>query len=165
MAETQGFGFEIQARTADGAARLGMLRTPHGALPTPNFIFCGTKAAIKGVTTRQMRAANTDIILANTYHLMIQPGAETVAAMGGLHGLYGLGRPDADGQRRVPDLLPWVHGSVADEIKGRRQPDPGDDLDPDQRGGRGVPILSGWVQAVPVAGTVHSPFSASWART
>ena len=66
-----------------------------------------------------MRAANTDIILANTYHLMIQPGAETVASMGGLHGFMGWDGPmltDSGGFQ----IFSMGHGSVADEIKGRR---------------------------------------------
>src|SRR3546814_987717 len=50
-----------------------------GTIETPSFIFCGTKASVKGVTPAQLREARTDIILSNTYHLMIQPGAEVVA--------------------------------------------------------------------------------------
>ncbi len=79
------FGFDITHKAPDSRARLGVLKTPHGNIETPNFIFCGTKASIKGLSPKQMRDEQTDIILANTYHLMISPGAELVAEMGGLH--------------------------------------------------------------------------------
>lgn len=114
------FRFEVLARDAGSAARVGRLATPHGAIETPNFIFCATKAAIKGVTPAQMRDAGTDIILSNTYHLMIQPGAEVVARLGGLHRFMGWDGPmltDSGGFQ----VFSMGHGSVADEIKGRRQ--------------------------------------------
>ncbi|HYE51757.1 MAG TPA: tRNA guanosine(34) transglycosylase Tgt [Azospirillaceae bacterium] len=114
-----GFSFEITARVADSRARCGRLTTPHGAIETPNFIFCGTKATIKGVSTAAMKAERTDIILSNTYHLMIQPGADVVAKMGGLHKFMGWDGPmltDSGGFQ----IFSMGHGSVADEIKGRR---------------------------------------------
>ncbi|HYC05428.1 MAG TPA: tRNA guanosine(34) transglycosylase Tgt [Azospirillaceae bacterium] len=114
-----GFGFEITHRDPDSRARCGRLTTPHGTIETPNFIFCGTKAAIKGVTPRQMREARTDIILSNTYHLMIQPGADVVAKAGGLHKFMGWDGPmltDSGGFQ----IFSMGHGSIADEIKGRR---------------------------------------------
>ncbi|NBB82524.1 MAG: tRNA guanosine(34) transglycosylase Tgt [Alphaproteobacteria bacterium] len=112
------FGFEIRAREAASRARVGRLMTPHGALDTPAFIFCGTKGAMKGLTTAQMRAAEADIILANTYHLMIQPGADRVAALGGLHRMMRWDGPmltDSGGFQ----IFSMGHGGVADEIKGR----------------------------------------------
>lgn len=114
-----GLEFEIRQRDPESRARLGRLSTPHGAIDTPNFIFCGTKASIKGMTPAQVREARTDIILANTYHLMIQPGADTVAALGGLHRMMGWDGPmmtDSGGFQ----VFSMGHGSVADEIKGRR---------------------------------------------
>ncbi|MDG3440499.1 tRNA guanosine(34) transglycosylase Tgt [Nitrospirillum amazonense] len=114
-----GFSFEITHKAPDSRARLGRLTTPHGTISTPNFIFCGTKASIKGVTPQQMRAEKTDIILSNTYHLMIQPGADIVAKMGGLHRFMGWDGPmltDSGGFQ----IFSMGHGSVADEIKGRR---------------------------------------------
>ena len=113
-----GFGFDILGRDPASHARLGRLRTPHGAVETPNFIFCATKAAIKGLTPAQMRAAGSQIILSNTYHLMIQPGADLVAALGGLHRFTGWDGPmltDSGGFQ----IFSMGHGSVADEIKGR----------------------------------------------
>ncbi|ACI99941.1 tRNA guanosine(34) transglycosylase Tgt [Rhodospirillum centenum] len=114
-----GFGFDILHRDPASRARVGRLTTPHGTIETPNFIFCGTKASVKGVTPAQLREERTDIILSNTYHLMIQPGAETVARLGGLHRFMGWDGPmltDSGGYQ----IFAMGHGSVADEIKGRR---------------------------------------------
>jgi queuine tRNA-ribosyltransferase len=69
----------------DGAARCGELKTPHGVVPTPAFMPVGTQATVKGVRAADLRAAGTEIVLANTYHLMLRPGAERIAALGGLH--------------------------------------------------------------------------------
>ena len=69
----------------DAAARAGEINTPHGLVRTPAFMPVGTQAAIKGVPHDEVRAAGTDILLANTYHLMLRPGAERVAMLGGLH--------------------------------------------------------------------------------
>lgn len=65
------FSFDIEYRDPSSRARLGKLKTPHGTIETPNYIFCGTKGAIKNLSPAQMREAKTDIILGNTYHLMI----------------------------------------------------------------------------------------------
>src|SRR5580693_2556429 len=77
------FAFRLIA--TDGAARSGEIVTPHGVVRTPAFMPVGTQAAIKGVHHDDVRASGADIILANTYHLMLRPGAERVAALGGLH--------------------------------------------------------------------------------
>ena len=100
-------------------ARLGELRTPHGVVQTPAFIFCATKAAIKGVTAEMMRAEGTQIILSNTYHLLLQPGPEVLAKQGGLQKFTGWRGPmltDSGGFQ----IFSLGHGSVAAEIKGRR---------------------------------------------
>ncbi len=113
------FNFDITFRSSHSKARLGKLSTPHGTVETPAFIFCATKAAIKGATPQNMRQENTQIILANTYHLMLQPGAEIVAQMGGLHQFMGWDGPmltDSGGFQ----IFSLGHGSVAEEIKGRR---------------------------------------------
>ena len=68
-----------------GSARVGEIITPHGLVRTPAFMPVGTQAAIKGVHHDDVRAAGADIMLANTYHLMLRPSAERVAALGGLH--------------------------------------------------------------------------------
>jgi queuine tRNA-ribosyltransferase len=79
--------FELLGR--DGKARTGMLTTPHGAVRTPAFIPVGTAGAMKGVHWREVRDAGTDIVLGNTYHLMLRPGAERIAALGGLQSFTG----------------------------------------------------------------------------
>jgi queuine tRNA-ribosyltransferase len=68
----------------DGAARLGRLTTPHGVVRTPAFMPVGTIGAMKGLHWREVRDAGADIVLGNTYHLMLRPGAERIAALGGL---------------------------------------------------------------------------------
>src|SRR3954470_2996802 len=80
---SQEFGFKLFA--TDGAARVGEISTAHGVVRTPAFMPVGTQAAIKGVHPQTVRAGGADIILGNTYHLMLRPGAERIAALGGLH--------------------------------------------------------------------------------
>src|ERR1700758_13458 len=70
---------------SDGTARCGELRTPHGIVRTPVFMPVGTQASVKGLRPEEVRACGTDIVLGNTYHLMLRPGAERIAALGGLH--------------------------------------------------------------------------------
>jgi queuine tRNA-ribosyltransferase len=70
----------------DGAARTGVLTTPHGEVRTPAFMPVGTRAAVKAVDTDDLLAVGAEIILANTYHLMLRPGAALIADLGGLHG-------------------------------------------------------------------------------
>jgi queuine tRNA-ribosyltransferase len=69
----------------DGGARLGEIATPRGIVRTPAFMPVGTAATVKAVYTDQLDGAGADVILANTYHLMLRPGAERVARLGGLH--------------------------------------------------------------------------------
>ena len=77
------FTFRIDA--VDGAARVGAITTPHGIVRTPAFMPIGTQGAIKGVHWRDVKASGADIVLGNTYHLMLRPGAERIAELGGLH--------------------------------------------------------------------------------
>jgi queuine tRNA-ribosyltransferase len=77
------FPFDITAR--DGAARTGTLRTPRGDIRTPAFMPVGTAGTVKALTVDQVRQSGADILLGNTYHLMLRPGAERVARLGGLH--------------------------------------------------------------------------------
>jgi queuine tRNA-ribosyltransferase len=79
--------FELLGR--DGQARTGVLTTPHGAVRTPAFMPVGTAGAMKGIHWREVRDAGADIVLGNTYHLMLRPGAERVAALGGLQNFTG----------------------------------------------------------------------------
>jgi queuine tRNA-ribosyltransferase len=77
--------FSFHLSTTDGAARAGEITTPHGRIATPAFMPVGTQAAMKAVTWRDVRESGAEIVLANTYHLMLRPGAERIAALGGLH--------------------------------------------------------------------------------
>ena len=74
--------FKLHAQ--DGNARTGELTTPHGIVRTPAFMPVGTAGAMKGIHWREIREAGADIVLGNTYHLMLRPGAERIAALGGL---------------------------------------------------------------------------------
>jgi queuine tRNA-ribosyltransferase len=69
----------------DGFARCGEITTPHGVVRTPAFMPVGTQATVKGLRPEEVRGCGTDIVLANTYHLMLRPGSERIAALGGLH--------------------------------------------------------------------------------
>ena len=77
------FGFELLAR--DGAARRGRLATAHGTVETPVFMPVGTAATVKAMTPEMVASTGASMVLANTYHLMLRPGAERVARLGGLH--------------------------------------------------------------------------------
>src|SRR5262249_33177448 len=77
------FSFHLLA--TDGAARCGEMRTPHGVVATPAFMPVGTQATVKGLPPETVRAVGSDILLGNTYHLMLRPGAERIATLGGLH--------------------------------------------------------------------------------
>jgi queuine tRNA-ribosyltransferase len=85
------FPFEVAA--TDGLARTGRLVTPRGAIRTPAFMPVGTAGTVKGLLMSQVREAGADIILGNTYHLMLRPGAERVQRLGGLHGFSGWAGP------------------------------------------------------------------------
>jgi queuine tRNA-ribosyltransferase len=86
-----GFPFEIHAR--DGAARTGVLRTPRGDIRTPAFMPVGTAGTVKALTVEQVESTGSDIILGNTYHLMLRPGGERIARLGGLHRFMRWDRP------------------------------------------------------------------------
>ena len=77
--------FRFELRASDGAARLGRMTTAHGAVDTPAFMPVGTAATVKAMTPEAVASTGAQIILANTYHLMLRPGAERIAALGGLH--------------------------------------------------------------------------------
>lgn len=78
--------FPLAIEAQDGAARAGLWHTPRGAVRTPAFMPVGTAGTVKGLTMDQVRAAGSQIVLANTYHLMLRPGGERLARLGGLHG-------------------------------------------------------------------------------
>ncbi|HZF43218.1 MAG TPA: tRNA guanosine(34) transglycosylase Tgt [Sphingomonadaceae bacterium] len=85
--------FEFTISATDGAARTGTIRMRRGDIRTPAFMPVGTAATVKAMKPTDVRAAGADVILGNTYHLMLRPGAERVARLGGLHGFMGWDRP------------------------------------------------------------------------
>ena len=85
--------FSFHLLGTDGAARRGEIATPHGTVATPAFMPVGTQATVKGLAPEALRASGTEIVLANTYHLMLRPGAERIAALGGLHRFMNWIRP------------------------------------------------------------------------
>lgn len=85
------FAFRLDA--TDGAARTGVISTPRGEIRTPAFMPVGTAATVKAMMPESVRATGADILLGNTYHLMLRPGAERIARLGGLHRFMNWDRP------------------------------------------------------------------------
>ena len=111
--------FEISAR--DGKARAGLLNTPHGVVRTPAFVPLASTATVKSLHAAEVAGLGYDMVLGNTFHLFIQPGHELIREMGGLHEFMGWRRPiitDSGGYQ----VFSMGHGSVAEEIKRRRDP-------------------------------------------
>jgi queuine tRNA-ribosyltransferase len=85
--------FSFSLTHTDGAARAGVITTPHGTIQTPMFMPVGTQGAVKAMTVRMLEDAGAEIILGNTYHLWLRPGAGLIARRGGLHRFNGWPRP------------------------------------------------------------------------
>lgn len=85
--------FEIISEDSSSQARCGILETGHGQVQTPVFMPVGTIGAVKGITPSQLRQIGAEVVLANTYHLLIRPGVDCVEAIGGLHKLMGWNGP------------------------------------------------------------------------
>ena len=114
--------FEITAR--DGAARAGRLHLVHGTVETPAFIPLATRGSVRSLASGEVAELGYELVLGNTFHLMLSPGPERIAALGGLHRFMGWERPiitDSGGFQ----VFSLAHGTVADEIKGRRGRQPG----------------------------------------
>lgn len=79
------FSFKILKKSEKSLARLGVLKTPHGKVKTPAFVAVATKGAIKALAQKELKEIGIEIILANTYHLYLRPGAERISKLGGLH--------------------------------------------------------------------------------
>ena len=112
--------FRIDAR--DGSARAGVLSLAHGEVRTPAFVPLASTGTVKGLHASEVAELGYDMVLGNTFHLFIRPGAEHVAEMGGLHEFMAWDRPiitDSGGFQ----VFSLGHGSVADEIKRRRSRD------------------------------------------
>ena len=106
------FSFVITDNDVASNARCGVLHTPHGDINTPNFVFCGTKGALKSMTTSDLDNCGAEVMLSNTYHLLLQPGADIVAKNGGLHKMINWNKPmltDSGGFQ----IFSMCYGSVA----------------------------------------------------
>ena len=86
LAMPQPLHFTIEHRCSESHARVGHIQTPHGAFDTPAFMPIGTRGTIRGLTPRQIRETGSQIVLNNAYHLMLRPGDDLIARMGGVHG-------------------------------------------------------------------------------
>ncbi len=109
--------FEIEAR--DGAARTGTIHTAHGPVATPAFIPLATRGSVRTLSFDDVAEIGYELVLGNTFHLFLAPGAERIAELGGLHEFIGWERAiitDSGGFQ----VFSLAHGNVADEIKGRR---------------------------------------------
>jgi queuine tRNA-ribosyltransferase len=109
--------FEITAR--DGAARAGRLHTAHGTVETPAFIPLATRGSVRSLTAAEVAGLGYRLVLGNTFHLRLSPGPDRIAALGGLRrfmGWSGATITDSGGFQ----VFSLAHGTVADEIKGRR---------------------------------------------
>src|SRR6476660_9358508 len=93
--DSEGFSFELkkEVSTPAGTARAGEISTPHGVIQTPVFMPVGTQASVKSVSPDELWGVGAQIILGNTYHLYLRPGAEVVEHFGGLHGFMGWNGP------------------------------------------------------------------------
>jgi len=91
--DTANFSFTLQETDTRAGARAGVVHTPHGDVPTPIYMPVGTQATVKTLTPDELTAAGASIILANTYHLSLRPGADRVARFGGLHRFMGWNGP------------------------------------------------------------------------
>jgi queuine tRNA-ribosyltransferase len=108
----------IEARDGATDARAGRLRTAHGDIRTPAFVPLATKATVKGLLPAEVRALGYEMVLGNTFHLMLNPGAELIERFGGLHGFMDWDGPivtDSGGFQ----VFSMGHGTIADEIKSR----------------------------------------------
>src|SRR3954468_19877414 len=87
------FAFEVLHEDAGSSARIGRFATPHGDVETPAFMPVGTQGTVKGVDPGRLRETGAQIILGNPYPVMLRPGQQTVAALGGLHSFMGWNGP------------------------------------------------------------------------
>ncbi|MBI3537029.1 MAG: tRNA-guanine transglycosylase [Chloroflexi bacterium] len=114
--------FEIQSRDSNSRARTGIIHTAHGDIETPAFMAVATQAAVKGLTAHDLEQIGAQLLIANTYHLALRPGAETIAQLGGLHAfmnwqhalmtdsggfqVFSLGAAIRDGVGKIADIFP-----------------------------------------------------------
>src|SRR5205814_704064 len=114
--------FTVRTRSHDSLARTGTLHLAHGDVQTPAFVPLATKGVVKTLEPRDVDALGYELILGNTFHLLLAPGPELIAQFGGLHPFMRWPKPiitDSGGFQ----VFSMGHGHVADEVKGRRRAD------------------------------------------
>lgn len=112
------FKFEIIHQSTKSRARVGKIYTPHGVIDTPNFVAVGTNATLKAVDNKAIENIDLQLMFCNTYHLMLQPGAELIGRAGGLHKFIRRNKPiitDSGGFQ----VFSLAYGGVADELKSK----------------------------------------------
>lgn len=112
------FQFEILYRSKKSSARVGRIHTPHGIIDTPNFVAVGTNGTLKALDNELVDALGLQLMFCNTYHLLLQPGTQTVKEAGGLHRFINRKNPlitDSGGFQ----VFSLAYGSVHDELKSR----------------------------------------------
>ncbi len=114
------FRFEILHKSKISNARVGRIYTPHGIIDTPNFVAVGTNATLKALDSQTVNDIGLQLMFCNTYHLMLQPGTQTIKKAGGLHKFINRNAPiitDSGGFQ----VFSLAYGTVKDELKSRGQ--------------------------------------------
>ncbi len=120
LSEDNYFRFEVLHQSKKSSARVGRIYTPHGEIDTPSFVAVGTNGTLKALDNAAVDAYGLQLMFCNTYHLILQPGTETVRLAGGLHSFMGRTKPlitDSGGFQ----VFSLAYGSVHDELKSRGQ--------------------------------------------
>lgn len=122
MSETKAkyFSFEVLHQSSKSAARVGVIHTPHGPIQTPSFVAVGTNGTLKALDNTYVDEMGLELMFCNTYHMMVHPGADVVADMGGLHAFIRRKNPiitDSGGFQ----VFSLAYGSVANELKSAGQ--------------------------------------------
>ena len=115
---TNYFSFKVIHQSKKSRARVGQIITPHGVIDTPNFVPVGTNGALKAVDSLLVDSLNIQLMFCNTYHLMLQPGADVVSQAGGLHTFMNRTKPlitDSGGFQ----VFSLMYGGVASELKSK----------------------------------------------
>jgi len=112
------FKFELIHQSRKSRARVGRIHTPHGIIDTPNFVAVGTNATLKAVDSTMIQDLDLQLMFCNTYHLILQPGSDTVRQAGGLHTFLNRNKPiitDSGGFQ----VFSLAYGTVNDELKSK----------------------------------------------
>ena len=114
------FRFELIHQSRKSHARVGKIHTPHGIIDTPNFVAVGTNGTLKALDSEMATALGLQLMFCNTYHLMLQPGTQTIKNAGGLHTFINRNAPiitDSGGFQ----VFSLAYGTVKDELKSKGQ--------------------------------------------